>query len=238
MTTNSSAQEASFALRQRILSDPTLVLDDPAVMEALASAQTDAQGSNIVDMRGIAMARLTSRLDRLEETHRTVISAAYDNVAVTRQVHRALGMLIAPLEFDAFLAVLSSEVADCLRVKSIRLVVETATGEDPNLPEYENTKTIAQVGPGYCARYRSGGRKAIPQKVILRRVGHGALEVYDDAAPTIQSEAVLALDLGPDRLPGMLVIGASDPEQYQPGDATDLLEVFGAIVERLLRGWL
>ncbi len=46
------------------------------------------------------------------------------------------------------------------------------------------------------------------------------------------------VDLGPTRLPGMLVIGSVDPDQYRPSDATDLLEVFGAVFERLLRSWL
>ncbi|MCV6598615.1 MAG: DUF484 family protein [Mangrovicoccus sp.] len=238
MTTHSSAQEASSALRQSILSDPNLILDDPEVMEALASAQTNAQGGNVVDMRGMAMARLASRLDRLEETHQTVIAAAYDNVAVTRQVHRALMMLIAPLEFGDFLAGLNCEVSDCLRAKSIRLVIESAEGAALDLPDSPGAETITVVSEGYTARYRSGGRKAIPQKVILRQLHHGVEEIYGLDAAAIRSEAVLALDLGPTRLPGMLVIGSAQADQYQPGDATDLLEVFGAVFERLLRSWL
>lgn len=237
MTVQSPARSTTAALRKRILSDPTVVLDDPEIMEALASAQTGSQGNNVVDMRGMAMSRLESRLDRLEETHQTVIAAAYDSVAVTRQVHRALLMMIAPLEFDEFLDGMNGEVADCLRACAIRLVIETGTTEDTGSLG-ARCDAIASVGEGYTAAYRSGGRKARPQSVILRSVRHGAQEVYGSAAPQVRSEAVMALDLGDGRLPGLLVIGSASADQYRPGDATDLLEVFGQVFERLLRSWL
>ncbi|MCR9085177.1 MAG: DUF484 family protein [Rhodobacteraceae bacterium] len=237
MTTHTPASGVAAALRKRILSNPAVVLDDPEIMEALASAQSANHGGNVVDMRSMAMARLETRLDRLEETHQTVIAAAYDSVAVTRQVHRALLTMIAPLEFDEFLAGLNGEVADCLRARAIRLVIETRTGEKLASPA-AGCDAIATVPEGYTTGYRGGGRKAKPQDLILRRVQAGAPEVYGDLASQISSEAVMALDLGPSRLPGMLAIGAASPDAYRPGDATDLLEVFAAVFERLLRSWL
>ncbi len=75
------AQQIHDDLRSRILSDPELVLEDPTLMKALIAANERSLGGNIVDLRGIAMERLESRLDRLEDTHRTVIAAAYENLA-------------------------------------------------------------------------------------------------------------------------------------------------------------
>jgi hypothetical protein len=68
-------------LRDRILAEPEGILEDSDVMNALIGANERAMGSNIVDLRGIAMERLEARLDRLEDTHRTVIAAAYENLA-------------------------------------------------------------------------------------------------------------------------------------------------------------
>lgn len=237
MNTQSPASGVAAALRKRILSNPAVVLDDPEIMEALANAQSTNHGGNVVDMRSMAMARLETRLDRLEETHQTVIAAAYDSVAVTRQVHRALLTMIAPMEFDEFLAGLNGEVADCLRARAIRLVIETRPGEKLAGPA-AGCDAIATVSEGYTAEYRGAGRKAKPQDLILRRVQSPVPEVYGEAAGQIRSEAVMALDLGPGRLPGMLAIGAASPDAYRPGDATDLLEVFAAAFERLLRSWL
>ena len=52
-------------LRDRLLSEPELLLEDRDVMNALIAANERAMGSNIVDLRGIAMERLEARLDRL-----------------------------------------------------------------------------------------------------------------------------------------------------------------------------
>jgi uncharacterized protein YigA (DUF484 family) len=74
----------------RVLEDPELILEDRDLMRALISANDRQMGGNIVDMRGIAMERLQNRLDRLEDTHRSVIAAAYENLAGTNQIHRAV----------------------------------------------------------------------------------------------------------------------------------------------------
>ncbi|MEO1285373.1 MAG: DUF484 domain-containing protein, partial [Pseudomonadota bacterium] len=64
-------------MRERILSEPMVILEDHDLMRALISANERAMGGNIVDLRGIAMERLEARLARLEDTHRNVIAAAY-----------------------------------------------------------------------------------------------------------------------------------------------------------------
>src|SRR6056297_1911071 len=69
-------------------------------------------GKNIVDLRGIAMERLEARLDRLEDTHRNVIAAAYENLAGTNQFHRAVLRLMDAGRFEGFLDDLKGDVAD------------------------------------------------------------------------------------------------------------------------------
>ena len=70
-------------LRERIITRPDVILEDKDLMKALIEANERAMGGNIVDLRGIAMERLEARLDRLEDTHRSVIAAAYENLAGT-----------------------------------------------------------------------------------------------------------------------------------------------------------
>ena len=73
-------------LREKILARPDVILDDQDVMQALISANGDALGGNIVDLRGVAMERLETRLDRLEELHRSVIAASYESLSGINQV--------------------------------------------------------------------------------------------------------------------------------------------------------
>ena len=117
-------------LRETIISRPDVILEDQDLMRALIAANERSMGGNIVDLRGIAMDRLEARLDRLEDTHRSVIAAAYENLAGTNQIHRAILRMLDPIEFEPFLRDLGGEVADILRVDVVRLVLESAQGDD------------------------------------------------------------------------------------------------------------
>ena len=39
-------------------------------------------------------------------------------------------------------------------------------------------------------------------------------------------------------VPALLVLGSEHPGHFAPGQATDLLELFARVCERMLRGWL
>jgi integrase/recombinase XerC len=217
-------------LRDRIIAEPETLLDDRAVMDALIAANERAMGSNIVDLRGIAMERLSHRLDRLEDTHRTVIAAAYENLAGTNTVHRAVLQMLDPLSFEEFLKSLT-DVAQTLRVDCIRLVLESVQGGDmPALRRLGDVLFVAE--PGFIADYIAGGRNVSLRPVTLRQTIPSSDALYGDRALYIQSEALLKLDFGKGRLPGMLVLGAEDPHQFKPTQGTDLLAFFASVFER------
>ncbi len=127
-------QKIEDALREAIIAQPDVILDDQDVMHALIAANEKIMGANIVDLRGMAMDRLESRLDRLEDTHRSVIAAAYENLSGTNQIHRAVLRLLEPVEFDVFLRDLSGDIAETLRVDAVKIILETdEENDDPAL---------------------------------------------------------------------------------------------------------
>lgn len=224
-------------MRDRIIAEPEALLEDRDVMAALIAANERALGSNIVDLRGIAMERMGARLDRLEDTHRSVIAAAYDNLAGTNQVHRAILQMLDPLSFEDFLKSLGAEVAQTLRVDCLRLVLESVQdAEDPVLRKLGDVLFVA--GPGFVADYVSGGRNVPLRPVTLRQTIAASDALYGERAGWIRSEALLRLDFGKGRLPGMLVMGAEDPHQFKPTQGTDLLGFFAGVFERTMRRWL
>ena len=115
-------------------------------MRALLQADRSAQGRNVVDLRGVLVDRLEERLDRLEDTHREVLAAAYENVAGMNQVHRACLALLEPADFAGFLQVLTRDVAPILGVEVIRLGLE-APAAAPG----------AGLGPDGAVPRRGGG---------------------------------------------------------------------------------
>jgi hypothetical protein len=226
--------------RARVLSDPELILEDRDLMRALIAANDRQMGGNIVDMRGIAMERLQSRLDRLEDTHRSVIAAAYENLAGTNQIHRAVMTLLDQDDFTAFLHTLGTDVAGILRVDRVRLVLESVEATETEAPRVQKLEDVLTVvTPGFVHDYVTGGRDVPSKQVTLRQVTGGSYRIFgDDAANWIRSEALMRLDLGEGRLAGLLVMGAEDPHQFRPTQGTDLLTFFAGVFERLMRRWL
>ncbi len=224
-------------LRAAILAKPDALLDDKDLMQALVDANEQARGDNVIDLRGIAMQRLEARLDRLEDTHRSVIAAAYENLAGTNQVHRAILRLLEPVEFEDFLRVLGQDVAEILRVQRITLVLETtALMDDPAIDKLGGTLTV--VEPGFVDQYLTYDRGGPARDVILREIDRPNQRVFGTLAAQLRSEACLKLDLGLGRLPGLIVMGASDPRHFTPQLGTDLLSFFAGVFERSMRHWL
>ena len=224
-------------LRDRLIAEPEVILEDRDLMRALISANERAMGANIVDLRGIAMERLEARLDRLEDTHRSVIAAAYENLAGTNQIHRAILRMLDPVSFENFLRVLGTEVAEILRVDTLKLVLETTqSADDPALHRLSEVLTVAE--PGFVESYMQGGRAQPSRPVVLRQTLPQVQSIYGDNGDWIRSEALMRLDLGQGRLPGMIVMGAEDPHQFRPNQGTDLLSFFAGVFERAMRRWL
>ncbi|MFD1160094.1 DUF484 family protein [Roseovarius aestuarii] len=233
----SSKPELEDTLREHIIAQPDVILEDQDLMRALVAANERAMGDNIVDLRGIAMKRLEARLDRLEDTHRSVIAAAYENLAGTNQVHRAVLRMLDPVEFEAFLMDLGGEVAGILRVDMIRLVLETVQDEsDPAVKKLGDVLTVAE--PGFIETYLDTGRNTPVRPVTLRQTHEGDMRIYGRGAEFVRSEACLMLDFGDGRLPGMLALGSEDPHQFTPQQGTDLLAFFAGVFERAMRRWL
>ena len=227
--------------RARVLSDPELVLEDRDLMRALISANERLMGGNVVDMRGIAMERLEDRLERLEDTHRSVIAAAYENLAGTNQIHRAILAMLDQPDFESFLQALSGEIASGLRVDRVRLVLEATAAEEaadgsPQVQSLQHVLCIA--APGFVSEYISGGRNLPARPVTLRPAGDEAERVFGEDESWIRSEALMPIDLGAGRLPALLVLGSEDAQQFRPSQGTDLLTFFAAVFERLMRRWL
>lgn len=233
----SSTSPMDAGLRDKIISDPDVVLDDSDVMRALVAANEKTMGPNIVDLRGIAMERLEARLDRLEDTHRNVIAAAYENLAGTNQIHRAILRMLEPTKFDDVLLSLGHDVASILRVDVIRLVLESVTQDtDPALNKLGDVLAVAE--PGFIDHYLTLGRAMPVRDVVMRQMRPGDGQIYGDKCEYIHSEACLKLNLGEGRLPGMLVMGSEDPHQFTPQQGPDLLAFFAGVFERTMQRWL
>ncbi len=222
--------------RQLLLSNPELILADRDLMRALIGAHEAEIGGNVIDIRGRAMAALEDRLERLEVTHETVISTAYENQSGMNTIHRAVLALLEPHDFAAFLDSLQSRIAPILRIDTLRLVFETGSAaEAPARP-------ALQVLPeGMIARLMQAGGRTTPARatpVLLRAAAPATAAIHGRTDAPILSEALMPIDLGAGRRPALLVMGSTEESRFLPSHGTDLLRFFTQAFQLVLIGWL
>ncbi|MFK7867647.1 MAG: DUF484 family protein [Roseobacter sp.] len=232
----SSTPKLSPALRDAILARPQDILDDRDMMQALIEGNDKRMGENIVDLRGIAMERLEARLDRLEDTHRSVIAAAYDNLAGMHQIHRAALQLLEAQTLGDFTAILKKDVTEVLRIDAVSLVLEV-TGE-PMIDKACQHSVLSIMEAGFIADYLSQGSTARSKDVTLRKTSDAIWQAHASHQTGIRSEACIQLDLGSPDMGGLLILGAKNEKLFAPHQGTDLLTFMGGVTERLLRRFL
>ncbi len=235
MTSDAEAETLPEDERARLLARPELILADRDLMRALVAAREAEVGDNVIDLRGRAMEALETRLDRLETTHESVISTAYENQTGMNTVHRAVLSLLEPMDFEGFLENLESTVAPILRVETLRLVMESAD----RIPAPETNGPLVILPTGSIARLIAAGRQAPrADDIVLRRASRETMPIHGETRAPIQSEALLPIDLGPGRLPAALVMGSADTGRFNPAQGTDLLRFFGQSFRLVLLSWL
>jgi len=218
-------------IRSLILADPELVLSDDMVMRALLGAT--AQGArNIVDLRDKLVERMENRLDKLVHTNRSVIAAAYENVAGTQQVHRAVLALIEAPDLGEFLRRLIRNVPTMVGVEEARLCLEAEVDEisPAALAEGLGGRTLL-VPYATIGEYLMLEGDTEPGRVVLRPCGSEA-ELIFGALTQIRSEALLKLDIAGSV--ALLAFGATDPDRFGPDQGGDLLTFFADVIEQLL----
>ena len=230
METITLSAEDRELVRSLILADPGLVLEDDAVMQRLVGEQKGDR--QIIDLRDRLVERLEYRLEKLSTQQRSIIAAAYENVAGTNQVHRAVLALLEPSELPAFLKRLTVDVPAMLGLEEARLCLEADVTETSPAEGFgENLHGRVMAMPEGTIEDYLALDGTPPGQVMLREAGAEAELIFGEANP-VQSEALLRLDIA--GAPALFAFGSSDPKKFDPAHGTDLLNFLAGVIERLL----
>ncbi|MEM9147745.1 MAG: DUF484 family protein [Pseudomonadota bacterium] len=219
-------------IRSLIVADPRLVLEDDQVMRALIG-DTAQENRQIVDLRDRLVARLEQRLKRLVQANRSVIAAAYENVAGTRQLHAAVLALMGEDDLELLLRCLTLDVPRILGVEEARLCLDADVDDArpaDGLGEGLDGRVIA-LPEGTVEAYLMLDGTPIDQGVVLREASAEAELLFGPLNP-VRSEAILRMNVAD--ADSLLVFGSADPDRFSPDQGTELLIFFKSVVERLL----
>lgn len=225
--------QTAEALRAAILADPALVLDDRQLMAALIEA-AGGESRNVVDLRSALVRRLEERLARLEHAHRSVIAAAYENLAGAGQVHRCALMLLEARDAADFLRALLVEAPEILALDAARIAIEPGRGFGA-LPAALDTRVVALPEGGVDA-YLALAETPERDGVWLREAPPEAELIFGDDADGVGSEALIVLEFEGGR--GLLAFGAHDARRFSPEHGVDLVSFLGGVVARAMPRWL
>ena len=225
-------------VRAELLADPSIILNDPELMDSLLAATDIKLGSNVVDLRHVAMNRLSDKLGALEGTHQSVVAAAYQNLLGTKQIHQAVIQLLGKKSLEEFVISLKSELLKTLSVDCIYILLEKPDGFAGSLIPSNYRPNIQTVIPGFVNTYITQGGLTELSKVKLRKATSVTNQLFENGSITIQSEACVQLNLDENQIIGMITFGSSDADFFEPGQGTDLLKFFASACEKMLERWI
>ncbi|MEM6972148.1 MAG: DUF484 family protein [Pseudomonadota bacterium] len=228
-------------VRSLILAEPGLVLDDDGVMRALIQA-TGPLDRNVVDLRDRLVERLETRLTRLMRANRSMMAAAYENVASNEAVQAAVLEIMGARDLAGLAGALAQSLPDRVSIEAARLVIEADVSEiAPADALGPDGYALVLVPRGTLADYlghaprQEGAAPSAPDDregsnpIVLRATNRASMLIYDQDA--LASEALLPLSLQGGA--GLLALGSADPERFSPEQGTELLSFLAAVTERL-----
>ena len=225
-------------VRAELLADPSIILDDQELMESLLATTDIKLGNNVVDLRHVAMNRLSDKLGQLEGTHQSVVAAAYQNLLGTKQIHQGVVQLLGKKSLDDFVNCLESELLKILSVDCIFILLERPNGSVDLLIPTDYEPTIQTVMPGFVNTYITQGGLTELSKVKLRKATIVTNQLFENTSCKIESEACVQLNLNENQIIGIITFGSSDTNFFEPGQGTDLLKFFACVCEKMLERWI
>lgn len=220
-----SAEEVLDYLRAH----PDFLGQHPELLAKLVAPER-ALGEGVADFQSALIERLRGQMDEQKALSRALIDTSRQNLSSTAQIHECVLRLLGATSFEQVIQIVTTDFAMLLDVDVVVLALEGRDSDGLAL----NAKGVQLLSAGAVANLFGGGA----QGVRLRSGISGDPEIYGGAAPLVQSDALVRLDISEATPAAMIAFASRHPDRYHPGQASELLAFLGQVLERVVRLWL
>jgi len=223
-----SAEQVAGYLRRH----PEFLTEHPDLLDVLmVPARSDIAdaGSGVVDLQQAMVVRWRAEAERLRDLCEELIANGRINGAVQSRIHDAVLALLAARSFEHLMERVGTDLPLLLDLDAVYLCVEQSEKHFPPVVLHG----VRSLAPGTVENLMGPARK-----VCLRGNQAGGAVIFGPAAGVVTSYALLRLAISKTTPPAILALGARDPEHFDEGQATELLQFLARSLEHIIRAWL
>lgn len=206
---------------------PDFLSRNPDICELLLPPKTET-GKGVADFQHFMIKRLREDRDGIIEEAREIVETSRTNMNNQSRMFKSIIMLLDSQTFDEFIRTITMDMASVLDVDIITLLVES----DDDVIPHVNLSGVKAVPPGTIDNFMKNDRVKLEANI------QGNENIYGGGAGLVKSQLALKLTVAPNMPPAMLAFGSREPQQFQPGQGTELIAFLGHVIERYMRIWL
>ncbi len=208
--------------------NPEFFDDFPDLLAVLKAPARDV-GDGVIDLQQHMVERLRGELAVMATARDDLVATGRTNLSAQTRVHKAVLALLKARNFEQFIEMLTVDLAVILDLDVVTIGVEK-TEDGPATPCRAG---VLRLEPDTVDRLMGPG-----QNIVLRTEVPGDPAIFGEGAGLVASDAMIRLSVGSTTPAALLALGSRDPDQFHPGQGTELLGFLARVVESCIRGWL
>ena len=218
-----SADQVATYLRQH----PNFLVEHPALLDILEAPEQD-HGEGVIDLQQAMLQRLRAEVDNLTDARDALVVTGRSNLNTQARTHDAVLSILGARSFEQFIHTITTDLAVKLDLDVATIAVEQSDDSVQAMP----AKGIFQLDEGTLEELLGTA------PMLLRENIAGDPEIFGPAAGLVQSDALIRLSISAQAPKVLLALGSRQPDQFHPGQGTELLNFLAKVLECSFRTWL
>lgn len=207
---------------------PDFFVKHPEALNGVA-APSRSLGEGVADLQQAMIDRLRGDVDAVNADRNDLVSMSRANLQTQSRIHECVLTLLAAKSFEELIQTVTTDFAVILDLDIVTLCVEAADPDSLSL----RTRGLVIVPPGTIDYVLDPG-----QRLALRGDVSGHPELFGAGATLVRSDALVRLSISDSTPPALLAFGSRDPARFDAGQATELIDFLGGVLEHVVRIWL